>query len=108
MMTLGLTRRRLVALYRKVATADGAPDLAAIGSLKAASRHRDELRAILEASAFDFAALQARIDADPDFDNLSRRTRAQALVDYLRAAIGIIDRERAARHPDQGRIGGAA
>lgn len=97
MMTLGLTRRRLVALYRRVATADGAPDLEAIGSPDAVSSRRDELREILEASGFDFTALRARIDADPDFDNLGRRARAQALVDYVCAAIGIIDRERAAR-----------
>jgi hypothetical protein len=97
MTTFGLTRRRLVALYRKVATADGAPDLDAIASLDAASRFRAELRAILNASAPEFAELRARLDADPDFENLSRRARAQALVDYLRAAIGVVDRLRAAR-----------
>jgi len=97
MMALGLTRRRLVALYRKIVTADGAPDLAAVGSPDAVAGRRDELREILEAGGPDFAALRARIDADPDFDNLSRRARAQALVDYVCAAIAIIDRERAAR-----------
>jgi len=97
MTTLGLTRRRLVVLYRKLATDDGAPDLDAIGSLDAATRFRDELRAILDASVLDFTELRARIDADPDFDNLSRRARAEALIDYLRAAIGITDRHRAER-----------
>lgn len=101
MGSLGMTRRRLVALVKAIATQAGEPDLIAVPSLRAAAERRDELRAILADSGHDFSFLLARLDADPDCACLSRKKRIAALIDYARVAIGLVDR---ALWPRRGRV----
>ena len=97
MTSLSLLRRQLLAFFKSIATADGAPDLAAVPTLKSATARKDELCAMLDGSGFDFADLKARLVSDPDIDSLSRQQRVAALIDYARVAIGLVDRELSAR-----------
>ena len=97
MTSLSLLRRLLLAFFKSIATADGAPDLVAVPTLKSATARKNELCALLEGSGIDFADLKARLLNDPDVDSLSRQQRVVALIDYARVAIGLIDREISAR-----------
>ena len=101
MASLGLTRRRLVALFKAIADSAGAPDLKVVPPLGVAGARRDELGTILKECGHDFSFLLARIEADPDLSSLSRRRRVEALIDYTRLAIGLVDR---ALWPRRGRI----
>lgn len=93
MTSLGLLKRQLMAFFKSIATLEGAPDLVAVPSLKVASARRDELLALLGGSELDFADLKARIETDPDISSLSRQRRVEALIDYSRVAIGLVERE---------------
>ncbi len=92
MASLGMTRRRLVALFKAITDSAGAPDLKAVPCLRAAAARRDELGIILKGSGHDFSFLLARLEDDPDLSSLSRRRRLKALIDYVRVAIGLVDR----------------
>jgi hypothetical protein len=93
MDSLTTQRRRLLAFFKEVATLDGGPDLAAVATLRGAGERRAALREILSQGALDYSDLLARLDADPDLSSLSRCRRLEALIDYARLAIGLIDRE---------------
>ena len=53
----------------------------------------DEVRRILAEMPLRLSQLQQRMETDPDFSRLSRKRRLEALADYLRFAIGLIDRQ---------------
>ncbi len=93
MSDLALYRAQLERIFREITDADGAADVKGVGGMGEVNKRIDEVRRILAEMPLRLSQLQQRMETDPDFSRLSRKRRLEALADYLRFAIGLIDRQ---------------
>lgn len=96
MLQLVPYRTRLERIFKEITDPSGDADTSAVGSLGEVNNRIDEVREILAAMPLRLSQIEARMENEPDFSSLSRKRRLNALADYIRFAIGLLDREIAA------------
>jgi hypothetical protein len=64
-----------------------------VGGMGEVNNRIDEVRELLAEMPLGLSQIQSRMENDPDFSRLSRKRRLEALADYIRFTIGLIDRE---------------
>ncbi|MBT4426462.1 MAG: hypothetical protein HOC88_06170 [Rhodospirillaceae bacterium] len=89
-------RARLERIFNEITDPSGAADVKGIGRMSEVNKRIDEVKDILAEMPLRLTQIEERMEGDPDFSRLSRKRRLDALADYLRFAIGLIDREIAA------------
>ncbi len=97
MLQLAPYRTRLERIFKEITDASGGADVKAVASLSEVNDRIDEVREILAAMPLRLSQIETRMESDPDFSSLSRKRRLEALADYIRFAIGLVDREIAAK-----------
>jgi hypothetical protein len=101
MTDLAKYRARLEHIFHEITDAKGGADVKGIGGMGEVNKRIDEVRDILAELPAGYESLRERMESDPDFSRFSRKRRLEALVDYVRFAIGLIDRHPA---PARGRV----
>ncbi|MBT3170169.1 MAG: hypothetical protein HOJ07_01385 [Rhodospirillaceae bacterium] len=86
-------RARLERIFNEITDPSGAADVKGIGRMSEVNKRIDEVKDILAEMPLRLTQIEERMEGDPDFSRLSRKRRLDALADYLRFAIGLIDRE---------------
>lgn len=86
-------RARLERIFNEITDPSGAADVKGVGRMREVNKRIDEVKEILAEMPLRLSQIQERMESDPDFSRLSRKRRLDALADYLRFAIGLIDRE---------------
>ena len=94
---LATYRIRLERIFKEITDPSGRADVKAVASLGEVNSRIDEVREILAAMPLRLPQIETRMESDPDFSNLSRKRRLEALADYIRFTIGLVDREIAAK-----------
>jgi len=90
-------RTRLERIFKEITGPSGRADVKAIASLGEVNNRIDEVREILAVMPLRLPQIETRMEIDPDFSSLSRKRRLEALADYIRFTIGLVDREIAAK-----------
>jgi hypothetical protein len=93
MLQLAPYRTRLERIFKEITNPSGSADVKAATSLSEVNERIDEVREILAAMPLSLSQIETRMETDPDFSSLSRKLRLQALADYIRFTIGLVDRE---------------
>ena len=93
MLQLVPYRTRLERIFKEIIDESGGADTNAVGSMGEVNNRIDEVKEILAAMPLRLSQIVARMENEPDFSILSRKRRLNALADYIRFAIGLIDRE---------------
>ena len=96
MLQLAPYRTRLERIFKEITDTSGGADVSAVGGMGEVNSRIDEVRDLLAAMPLRLSQIEARIENDPDFSSISRKRRLEALADYIRFTIGLIDREIAA------------
>lgn len=96
MLHIAPYRTRLERIFKEITDPSGGADVQAVGSMSEVNNRIDEVKEILAAMPLRLSQIEARMENEPDFSSLSRKRRLEALGDYIRFAIGLIDREIAA------------
>jgi len=97
MLQLAPYRTRLERIFKKITDPSGRADARAVASLGEVNNCIDEVRKILAAMPLRLSQIETRMETDPDISSLSRKRRLEALADYIRFTIGLVDREIAAK-----------
>jgi hypothetical protein len=93
MLQLAPYRTRLEQIFKEITDVSGGADVAAVGGMGEVNNRIDEVRELLAEMPLGLSQIQSRMENDPDFSRLSRKRRLEALADYIRFTIGLIDRE---------------
>jgi len=96
-LQLATYRTRLERIFKEITDPSGRADVKAVASLGEVNNRIDEVREILAVMPLRLPQIVKRMEIDPDFSNLSRKRRLEALADYIRFTIGLVDREIAAK-----------
>jgi len=96
-LQLATYRIRLERIFKEITDPSGRADVKAVASLGEVNSRIDEVREILATMPLRLPQIETRMESDPDFSNLSRKRRLEALADYIRFTIGLVDREIAAK-----------
>lgn len=96
-LQLATYRIRLERIFKEITDPSGRADVKAVASLGDVNNRIDEVRQILAVMPLRLPQIETRMESDPDFSNLSRKRRLEALADYIRFTIGLVDREIAAK-----------
>lgn len=96
-LQLATYRTRLERIFKEITDPSGRADVKAVASLGEVNSRIDEVREILAVMPLRLPQIVTRMEIDPDFSNLSRKRRLEALADYIRFTIGLVDREIAAK-----------
>ncbi len=96
MLHIAPYRTRLQRIFKEITNASGGADVNAVGGMGEVNNRIDEVKDILAAMPLRLSQIEARMENEPDFSSISRKRRLAALADYIRFAIGLIDREIAA------------
>ena len=97
MLQLAPYRTRLERIFKEITDPSGRADVSAVSSLGEVNNRVDEVREILAAMPLRLSQIETRMEIDPDFSSLRRKRRLEALADYIRFTIGLVDREIAAK-----------
>ncbi len=97
MLQLAPYRTRLERIFKEITDPSGRADVKAVASLGEVNNRIDEVREILAVMPLRLPQIETRMEIDPDFSSLSRKRRLEALADYIRFTIGLVDREIAAK-----------
>ena len=92
MSDLAIHRARLERIFQEITDAEGGADVKGVGHMREVNKHIEEVRDILDEMPATQSNLTERMENDPDFSRFSRKRRLEALIDYIRFAIGLIDR----------------
>ena len=84
---------RLEQMFQEFTGADGGVDVKSVGDIGGINKRIDEGRTILVEMPLGLTQLEERMYNDPDFPRFSRKSKLEALADYLRFAIGLIHRQ---------------
>ena len=93
MLHIAPFRTRLERIFKEITDASGGADVSAVGGMGEVNKRIDEVREILAAMPLGLTYLEARMENEPDFSSFSRKRRLEALADYIRFSIGLVDRE---------------
>ena len=96
MLQLVPYRTRLERIFKEITDASGGADTNSVGRMGEVNNRIEEVKEILAAMPLRLSQIEARMENEPDFSSLSRKRRLNALADYVRFTIGLIDREIAA------------
>ena len=97
MSDMSAYRARLERIFNEITDTNGSADVKGIGRMGEVNKRVDEVKQILAEMPLHLSQIEERMESDPDFSRFSRKRRLDALADYLRFAIGLIDREIAAK-----------
>jgi hypothetical protein len=86
-------RARLEHIFNEITNPAGGVDVKGIGRMREVNKRIDEVQEIPAEMPLGLSQIEERFERDPDFSSISRRRRLEALADYLRVIIGLIDRE---------------
>ena len=94
-------RARLEHIFNEITDPAGGVDVKGIGRMREVSKRIGEVQEILAEMPLGLSQIEERLKRDPDLSGISRKRRLEALADYLRFIIGLIDRKMG---PQGGRI----
>ena len=96
MLRLAPYRTRLERIFKEITDPAGGADVGAVGGMGEVNNRIDEVKELLAAMPLRLSQIETRMENEPDFSSISRKRRLEALADYIRFTIGLIDREIAA------------